>query len=134
MISDPVNAVLVDWWLERGAKVAVWTDEEAELCRLAAFAPSICEFNHGRGRVQRVEEEQFNERCWVWNFTEPTRGGSVLASHMERRAGSFDSPDFALAVFIGPRLASNLAQGLRLPAKFRQQGRQYARVVSAVSP
>lgn len=39
VVKDPDLTVLIDELLERGAKLDVWTDEEAERCRLTAFFP-----------------------------------------------------------------------------------------------
>lgn len=135
LTSDPTSNVLIDWWLERGATVAEWTDEEAEHCRLAAFWSMLRDQSKGpwsqASNVLRCDDGGGGGRTWVWTWRSSFGDGQGVTK--ERRFSAFDLPDWALCVY-GDEACRALRDGRKLPAKFRLKGKQYARVVAGVGP
>jgi hypothetical protein len=120
-IADPVLAVMVDELVERGAKLDVWTDEEAERCRLVAFHPFTRHYDLTRhAPSSRIESTMVSpksgERWWFWNFVII---GQSQEHTIERGIHAFAQPDFALGVSVTPELARVMSKGRRLPKKFR---------------
>lgn len=102
--SDPDSNVLIDYLMGRGLvrDVGIWTDEEAERCRLAAFFPETAWTSQ---RPASIGRRWFDDNG-VFAFT-------------ERFFSPFEEADHGLTVAqydVGRRsVARELARGERLP-------------------
>lgn len=123
-IADPVLAAMVDALLERGAKLEMWTDEEAERCRLVAFDVAQRTGGiHHRGMLRPVNTD--TNRDWVsdhYDMLLTSGSGGTYSSNLfanERWFSEFEPHDHGLAVGVDPAQLVALSKGLRLPKKFR---------------
>jgi len=89
LTSDPISNVLIDSLMERGLvrDIGIWTDEEAERCRLVAF--DIAQRNAPMHNDGMLRSNDRTVRNWWREFGD--RWFSV-----ERFFSPFDPPDFGL--------------------------------------
>lgn len=93
LVADPTLAVMLDMLLEAGhvRSIEIWTDEEAERCRLVAFDLAQAKLYEGtawqwEGRWLRADDTG-GARMWC-------RESRIFST--ERWFGAFDPPDWAL--------------------------------------
>lgn len=131
LIADPILNVMVADLMDRGVArdIGIWTDEEAELARLAAFWPYVDGFRQGSAYVRSnivrttASDAPFGTGRWWW-FS-----GGASAHVIERFRLAYDSADSALHVALDEIQRRVLGRGRRLPPKFRRNGKPTARVL-----
>lgn len=108
--SDPASNVLIDYLLEAGhvRDIAIWTDEEAERCRLVAFdLAQQRRALHEDGALQRVPMDG-GPHQWIRRW-----GRTTFSS--ERIFGIYEPADFALSAPYWPK--RSLVRGRRWKRK-----------------